>query len=308
VTVDTAMQCYIRVRTGRSLYRRDMSAGILWAALLSVDLAAGRQSPDLPCPSPADLDAELVRMGAVGITPPEIAVTGDRMRVVLRGRDGAPVGTREVQAPASCHERATVAAVLVVTWMGIWPEAPKGASAPPAHTSTAPAPGATQRKTEIGLAINGAYDGNPLAFGFAVEARRRLLGPVFAWVGLTSTTERDQRVGPAQGGYTRPALEAGPAVRFGRGWVRADVAASARLGILIVRGIDLSVAHVRAHAVPGAAANLRLVIAQGRFSPFLAAGACYWFGRQQLTLDDNSATAYVPGWDVAVGLGVFWAP
>lgn len=320
--------------SSRPLYGRAMWAGIVLVALVGGDHAADAQVQGLPCPGPADVDAELVRVGAIGVAPPVIEVIGDRMRVALRGLDGSSIGSREVEAPQTCHERATVAAVFVATWMGIWPKAPEGTRAPataaarepsqavvekpappppsrPAEvTSDAHPPAALEgrRSTEIGLALQGGHDGNAAALGIAIEARRPLVGPLLAWVGIRATTERDRTVGPAVGGYSRPAMEIGPALRLGHGRVQADLAAAGRLGILIVRGRDLPVAHVKAHVVPGAAAEARLVLAGKRLSPFAAVAAGYWFGQQQLTLDHSAAKSDLPRWDVEAGLGIFWAP
>jgi len=98
----------------------------MWAALavMAVSLAEVRPSSsgDPRCPDPSEIEAQLVRLGVGGGTRPEITIADDRMRVVLRGQDGVTLGSREVEAPASCHERATVAAVLVATWMGVWPQ------------------------------------------------------------------------------------------------------------------------------------------------------------------------------------------
>jgi hypothetical protein len=90
--------------------------------------------------------------------------------------------------------------------------------------------------------------------------------------------------------------------------VQADLAASGRLGILIARGRDLPVAHAKVHVVPGAAAKARLVLAGERLSPFVVVGTSYWFGQQQLTLDNSDAKAELPRWDVEAGLGIFWSP
>jgi hypothetical protein len=53
---------------------------------------------------------------------------------------------------------------------------------------------------------------------------------------------------------------------------------------------------------------VRLVLAGQRWSPFVVVGATYWLVRQELTLDDQPATAGLPRWDAGVGLGLFWAP
>jgi hypothetical protein len=77
------------------------------------------------CPSTAALAAQLERLGTAravaAVGTPEIQVSGARMRVGLRGLDGVLSGVREVVAPASCAERASVAAILVSAWVGAWP-------------------------------------------------------------------------------------------------------------------------------------------------------------------------------------------
>jgi hypothetical protein len=313
-----------------------MWAGIVLAVLVAADPAADRQAQP-PCPTQTEVDAELARVGVAGISPPEIAIVDHRMRVILRGRDGLTIGSREVEVPATCPERATVAAVLVATWTGHWPAAPKmenasdsptkpsgnvdSREAPPPPRSPAnpdrspPVPPlvtvpaeANLRRTEYALALALAFDGNGSATGIGVEVWETLLGPLRGLLGLAATTERNQSVGTATAGYLRPALEAGLALQLGRGRLRAELGASGRLGILIFRGKDLPVTHWRNHGAAGAAAGLRLVIAGKRFSPYFFATGTYWFDQQRLTLDDDpSAVALLPRWDFGVGIGLRWA-
>jgi len=335
----------------------------MWLAfVLSLVVSAATQEEGLggvrhaPCPSDSEVKAELLRLGAAPDLNPAITFVGSRMQVLLRGRDGTPIGSREVEAPVTCGERATAAAVFVATWTGIWPEGPKTESKPPLTARRAPssapppsgespasmAPGPTtpsssppasalptptppstpppsvhtavasypvhhHRKTEIGLAITGAYDGNASAMAAALEVRRRLADSVVGLVGLTGTTERERGVGSAVGGYTFPALDAGAALGVERGRLKGEIGLSARLGILIVRGKDLPSTHVKARPVPGMAATLRLIRIGERFSPFATVAGSWWIGRRTLALDNNAATADLPGWDAQVGLGVLWA-
>jgi hypothetical protein len=130
---------------------------------------------------------------------------------------------------------------------------------------------------------------------------------VVGLVGLTGTTERERGVGSAVGGYTFPALDAGAALGVERGRLKGEIGLSARLGILIVRGKDLPSTHVKARPVPGMAATLRLIRIGERFSPFATVAGSWWIGRRTLALDNNAATADLPGWDAQVGLGVLWA-
>jgi hypothetical protein len=112
--------------------------------------AAAVPAPGAGCPSPEAVAAELARLGTASavaaVATPEIRVHGATMRVALRGLDGAISGVREVAAPGSCAERASVAAVLVSAWVGAWragsfPEAspPLGAKATPVDAPPLPA-------------------------------------------------------------------------------------------------------------------------------------------------------------------------
>lgn len=298
-----------------------MGVGLLLAALLVAQVSVERAPRGVACPSDAELETELARAGAGDVPAPELEVGEDRMRVVLRGRDGALLGSREVEAPASCRERAAVAAVLVATWMGIWPAAPAPApprDAPPPAEPVAPAtPIVTEvasasvppaRAIELGLHVGGAHDGSAAALAAAVELRRAVSGPLRVAIAASATSERDRNIGGAHAGYLRPAIEVGPVVRLGRSALQGEVGASARLGLLVVRGKDLAIAHRVSHPVPGAATSMRLVLARRQVSPFLAAGFGYWFVRQRLTLDDDGATAELPRWDVTASMGLLWAP
>ena len=298
--------------------------GVMWvgfALSIAAAMAANLDSaaPE-PCPTEREVEAELVRLGAERGARPEITITDNVMHVVLRSQEGMIVGSREVEAPTGCRERATVAAVFVATWMGIWPEAASGAKpVSPATPGLAvakpvvivpPAPPApvAGSSAEIALAIAGAYDGNAAALGLALSASRALSGGFRAFVAAYATTERDRSVGLATAGYIRPTLEAGPALRIGHGAISAEIGLSGRLGLLIVRGKDLPVTHSAAHATPGGGANVRLYLGSKWLVPFAFASGAYWFDRQTLTLDSDKTQSHLPRWDVAAGLGVLWAP
>lgn len=294
----------------------------MWAglalAVMVVSLGEASPSPlsEPVCPDPILVEEQLVRLGIAGGTRPEITVVDDKMRVVLLAQDGTTLGSREVEAPVSCQERATVAAVLVATWMGVWPHSDQAVSSPPVVdnlpkpvVAAIPEPSKPARLhgVDFGFALMGAYDGNGFASGLAVESRWRLLGPLRGFVGFSATTEREKIVGLGRAGYTRPALEAGPLLGLGSGRVRGELGLSGRLGLLILRGKGLPVTHAATRALPGAAALLRLVFVGRTLSPFFTVVGATWFGRETAILDDNLATAELPRWDLQVGLGILWA-
>lgn len=92
--------------------------------LLSIGAAAGPVS-GANCPSTDAVSAEVARLGTTdamaAVGSAEVTVQGTRMRLTLRGLDGAVLGVREVSAPLSCVERASVAATLISAWVGAWP-------------------------------------------------------------------------------------------------------------------------------------------------------------------------------------------
>lgn len=111
-------------------------------AFVNCLLAVAIGGPPTACPAEEAVAAELERLGVSAATEvlgaPEIAIEGTKMRVVFRGRDGSMLGARDVKAPASCHERASLAAVLIAAWVRTWP-APMAESQPLASADTKPA-------------------------------------------------------------------------------------------------------------------------------------------------------------------------
>jgi len=95
----------------------------LTLAALFLALPAGPVS-NTGCPARDAIAAELQRLGTTAavaaVGSPEVTVDGTRMQVALRDHAGTISGVREVAAPASCAERARVAAVLISAWVGAW--------------------------------------------------------------------------------------------------------------------------------------------------------------------------------------------
>src|SRR5512140_2911165 len=127
-----------------------MWVGVLLTILVAGEPAVNSEPQASACPSTDEVAAELARVGATGSPAPDIVVEAGRMRVILRDRNGGLVGSREVEAPPSCRERATVAATFVATWMGVWP-AGALASPPPPAPAVAPPPPPAPRRTQLGL-------------------------------------------------------------------------------------------------------------------------------------------------------------
>ena len=280
----------------------------MWGALATIvvsALADGQSPSGTPCPDPAEVEAQLARMGVERGVRPEIEITNDKMQVVLRSPDGETLGSRQVEAPASCHERASVAAVLAATWMGVWPEAVRPAVAEP---TAVPKQTAVNDGHGYGIAmsLDGAFDGNGLAMGIAAESNWRLAGPLRGWAGLSVFTERAKDIDVGQAAYTRPTLEAGPSVRVGHGRIQSEIGLCGSLGLLLLRGKGLATTNSKVRAQPGTGSWLRVMLVSRSFAPFLAAGGTFWFGKETATLDGSDEAVQLPRWDAHLGLGVFW--
>ena len=132
-------------RQGRSRMRFAFALSLVVVASVRGATAAEANAPS--CPSDSQVDAALARLGVAPGLQPAISFERGRMLVLLRGRGGAMMGTREVDAPTDCQERAEVVAVLVASWMGVWPEGSRADDAPqvpsgPPPVTVAPAPAA----------------------------------------------------------------------------------------------------------------------------------------------------------------------
>jgi hypothetical protein len=281
--------------------------------ILAADLVAASHAD---CPSDAEVRSELVRLGVDGTpgdTKPEITLLGDRMRVVLPGARG-PVGSREVDAPASCHERAMVAAVLVATWMGIWPQGRELTPTVPAPVDganiqiPAEAPPRKSSSAELALALQVAHDGRAGALGGSLLGARALTGRLRGFIAVAVLSEREAKVGPGSVGYLRPCLETGLALREKqRSWA-GELGLSARWGLLLARGKGFASNQSASHFAPGLGAHVRINLGGRVLAPFGLVSGSYWLTGQTVTLEGDPGRTELPRWDVSIGLGISWFP
>jgi hypothetical protein len=164
--------------------------------------------------------------------------------------------------------------------------------------------------SELGLFFQAAHDGQAGALGLGLLAGRAfaLQGRLRGFLAASALTEREEKVGPGRVGYTRPSLQAGPALRWGQGRSAAELGLSAQLALLLVRGKGLAITHSAIHPVPGLGAHFRFDFGAKPFVPFALLSATYWLSQQTLTLDNEPSQARLPRWDMTVGLGFCWAP
>ena len=178
-------------------------------------------APNVACPARDAITAELQRLGsaaavaAVGF--PEVTVQGTRMRVALRGLDGTISGVREVAVPATCAERARVAAVLTSAWVGAWSAGPFSEPARP-HAASEPAP----------APIAAAALASPAVAAESAVTPPSPVGPAFTGPGAMQLTEA-QLADLRSAGASLDAKDMEMADRLGRkGLVGDDLVAAYR--------------------------------------------------------------------------------
>jgi hypothetical protein len=257
----------------------------------AIDIAS-----DSACPSADMVHASL---DALGRAPPSVRATvtvrsrDERLRVEFVWAGHSATDVRELPAPAGCGARAEAAAVVLAAWLGIRPGAPVTAPPAPAAVVSAPAversaPGSPEaaRQSWLGLGL-GAAIGGGVSPGARLElVRARRSGSGLGWmVAVESALPRSRMVGEGTSSWIRPALTvaARASWRTGRVVLSGDLGPVGALAIAWGRGYPSNLSD-RGFAV-GAAAGLRLEIADGSTRPWIELRAIEWFGPQRLRFD-----------------------
>jgi hypothetical protein len=172
------------------------NSGPVFGEILFCVLLEASAGPVLPgCPDGDAITAELHRLGTAEAVArfgrPEVTVEGAKMRVALRGSDGAVSGVREVAAPSSCGERAQVAAVLISAWVGVWSAGSFSVASPPPVASPSSARAATTTSTLP-----------------ARTDRGRVAASLTAFPPLAKPPEASAPVAPSAGALVKPAAPA----------------------------------------------------------------------------------------------------
>lgn len=282
--------------------------GLLAVLLFAADgVAAAGPVSEAPCPTAAQVDAELQRLGEraalEGLGGSEVTVVGGAMRVVLRDRTGAALGVREVVAPAECAARVSLAAVLLVAWAKTWNETALAPATRPA--SAPPHPG---RAIEVGIAVGGTADGDATALAGSLLAVWQIHQALGAALTADIAGQRQVQLGPGSGAatYLVSRFGGGLAVRFGAGLVWTDAALLPQVTRLSLEGKNLMPG--RAVTVWGASleARGRVGLRWGRLAPFVGLALDRTLVRERLTLDDTNDSTWLSPWDLRAEAGVSW--
>jgi hypothetical protein len=295
---------------------------VLWAATADAQ-------PAVACPAREAVETEIGRLGAAPALAqtgtPDISVGETGMRIVLHGHDGKVLGMRQVAAPQTCPERAVVAAVVIVAWLGEWsggpPVAPgaaveRPAAPPPAPAATVTAPRTpltkalthpTRPRDDVALFGFGVHDGDAGTWGGGAQLDYGL-GQHLAVIALgEGTGERSRALGPGEAAYRSWRFGAGLAWRqaFGRAFIDAGVApAAVRLSL---RGQGLETPRTAINWSLAMDGRMRLGLRLSQVAAFIFGDGGYALSTARLTLDNRPDSVTLSRWSFAAGLGLLFS-
>jgi hypothetical protein len=267
------------------------------------------------CPSPEDVAAILARPARSDASSVGRFVEldeNDQEEILRLKQDSQRIlaERRLSRSGVSCADLAKAAAVIISAWElpgGEWtPDVPSlSATAPPPTVSRAAPKRPSLLRYDAFAAILGsvAADGT-LAVG--AEGGVALTRAAARWMGRVSlfgTDTRSEAIGFGAIEWSRVALAAGPAYRFGGSRWQLDLHADALLALVIVEGrggTESSALNVD----PGLRAGVRGMRRWGRTAVFVDVGVVGWLRSQAVQSPGMAEVVEIPRLEVQLAAGV----
>jgi hypothetical protein len=272
--------------------------GVSFASLLLAAVAAA--TPADSCPSHEQVDAELVRMGEQAAVAKvgrfEVTGQGPALQITIRDHAGEILGTREVEAPDGCAQRASVAAVVLAAWAASW-----------GHTALGPRPAPPEpaiRNFEIAGWAGGHHDGDSAAVGAGLSAGLRFHVNWGVAVSGEMLGQRQVGLGPGEAAYSSFRLGMGPTWRVSRGALWTDLGLSPQLVRLSLAGKNLGVSRDAVLWRVAGQVRARVGWSWGSAALFVVASGSRALVRDRLILDDAPDKTTLAPWDVSIGAGL----
>jgi hypothetical protein len=305
-----------------------MIAAALAASLVGAALAPGwlEVTGDATCPTPAEVAARLTELpSAAAPRPPDagdaraarVIVTrnGPALRLVLLGPNANELAARELPGDGACEDLAAAAAVVVSSWQAdldpdlapsvALPARPPPPPAPPVVARAAPTPPAPPHLLELGLGLVVSEVDGAFAPGAILEGSlgRGLLGLDASVLGTTTRTASVAGF-PGVASWTRVTLAAGPALQQSQGNVRSNLHLQALLGVLHVRGVNITDPGSDTTAELGVAVGGRLSLVTGTSAAWLGFDVLGWPGEQRLLITNDPSQGRLSRLELVGSLGL----
>lgn len=292
---------------------------LLALALARPALAAPVVTSDSPCPSAAEVSAQVANLwqGERGTSvAAHIRLDGARLLIDL-ANENEPVITRSLPLESDCRARAQAAALVIAAWLDtvtvdpvglppVVPAAPTRMSAPVTQTP-AHAP-----RFLLGLGGYASLDAQGAGALFSGDAAfLRVTGRLGLRAGLSFPLPRTMTVGQGQSRWWRPVLDLGVILPLYEGTWNLHASAGPALGLLVVAGKGFD--HNRTDVVLswGALAGLRLGFMRASGSTaWLEVCGLLWPGSQSIRNDVVGTTprdVALPRWEGHLGVGFSFA-
>lgn len=231
-----------------------------------------------------------------------IEAAGLGLQIELRSHAGDVLFSRRLTSHGTCAELATVAAVVIASWVAERdPDIslrqpgmplPRTASPPMAAVKSQPktaAPSGRLSQLDISVGLGGSANSAGWVGATRAEAgaRGRRLG---ARVGFATETSRDATIGKGGVSWRRYGLSAGPSVSLVQAVLELEARAELFAGLTTATGHDLDANRQSTGLAPGVGVALRLGTMGGWLRPWIDLGGQYWLADQEIAITREPTT------------------
>lgn len=292
---------------------------MLALAVASPALAAPVVTSDSPCPSAAEVTAQVANLWQgenVTSVAAHIRLEGVRLLIDLAS-ENEPVVTRSLPVESDCRSRAQAAALVIAAWLDTVATDPVGLppAVPPALARVSPPVTPMAAHTPrflLGLGGYALVDAQGTTALFSADAAwLRLAGRMGLRAGFAFPLPRTLTVGQGQSRWWRPVLDVGVILPLHEGTWGVQASAGPALGLLVVAGKGFDRNRTDVVLSWGALAGLRLAYTRASGSTaWLELRGLLWPGAQGIrneVLGTSPRDSALPRWEGHLGLGFSFA-
>lgn len=270
---------------------------------------------DLTCPTPAEVSRVLTGLVPARAAKPAegrayLSASGGFVTIELWGLDGGLMAERRLDSVGSCAEMAEAVAVILAAWQAdLSPRRAQGVTELPAAAAVSPAP-----ESAAGPPV--LFDVGAAALTSLVSGKAELGGKVegvllpfasplgFHLAAAAASSHTQTSTSPPVGAqWIRPALSAGPNLRWRGQSFAVDVHGDAVLALQRVKGVGLTTISSDTSVQFGLAAGLRGLRTWNHIAAWIGTDLLVYQGQDNLTVGNSQSIGRLPHLELQVTLG-----
>lgn len=275
---------------------------IVAATLVATIAASVQVQGPSRCPTPSEVAAVLTDLlPATEPALPDVAwieAADDSLQIDLRSTDGDELASRRLTSAGTCGDRATIAAVVIASWIAERnpdlslrqagpraPVAPAPLPAPVTKTDAPAAPPGPENTREFDLSLALGTSASRAGFVGAARLETSLRGRHFGLhAGFAAETAHDESILVGHVSWRRFGPWLGPLYTITRRPITVDARAGFILGFTSIAGHGFDVDRQARALAPGLALASRLSATRGWIRPWIEIGGQLWLSPQEITI------------------------